>query len=211
MEDRVMSMSNFPRFILASRSPRRCKLLREAGYHFDVIAPTVSEPAPNPHTKPSQLAQAAAYFKAKSVWEDHPDQIVLAADTIVAVDGQIYGKPIDQADARRILIALSGKRQAVITGVAILFPDDQMQAPRRMIASETTYVTFKHLAIEEIERYIDSGQWKGKAGAYGIQDPPSADEFVESIEGSFSNVVGLPMELIERMFKSVKEQLKEKN
>ncbi|RKY73718.1 septum formation protein Maf [candidate division KSB1 bacterium] len=204
-------MSNFPRFILASRSPRRCKLLREAGYHFDVIAPTVSEPAPNPHTKPSQLAQAAAYFKAKSVWEDHPDQIVLAADTIVAVDGQIYGKPTDQADARRILSALSGKRQAVITGVAILFPDDQMQAPRRMIASETTYVTFKQLSPQEIEKYIASGQWKDKAGAYGIQDPPTADEFVESIEGSFSNVVGLPMELIERMFKSVKEQLKEKN
>jgi len=186
-------------------------LLREAGYHFDVVAPTVSEPAPNPHTKPSQLAQAAAYFKAKSVWEDHPDRIVLAADTIVAADGQIYGKPIDQADARRILTALSGKRQAVITGVAILFPDDQMQTPRRMIASETTYVTFKQLSSQEIEKYIASGQWKDKAGAYGIQDPPSADEFVESIEGSFTNVVGLPMELIERMFKSVKEQLKEKN
>lgn len=186
-------------------------MLREAGYHFDVIAPTVSEPAPNPHTKPSQLAQAAAYFKAKSVWEDHPDRIVLAADTIVAADGQIYGKPIDQADARRILTALSGKRQAVITGVAILFPDDQMQTPRRMIASETTYVTFKQLSSQEIEKYIASGQWKDKAGAYGIQDPPSADEFVESIEGSFTNVVGLPMELIERMFKSVKEQLREKN
>ena len=173
-------------------------MLREAGYHFDVIAPTVSEPAPNPHTKPSQLAQAAAYFKAKSVWEDHPDRIVLAADTIVAADGQIYGKPIDQADARRILTALSGKRQAVITGVAILFPDDQMQTPRRMIASETTYVTFKQLSSQEIEKYIASGQWKDKAGAYGIQG--GASSFVTGLRGPLDNVIGLPVRLVSVQF-----------
>lgn len=205
-------MRDFPKFILASRSPRRCELLQRAGYRFDVVTPTVSEPATaGLLSKPIQLAEATAYFKAKDVWENHRDRIVLAADTIVVVDGQIYGKAENKSDARRILAALSGKRQAVITGVALLLPDEQMQTPRRMIASETTYVTFKHLAIEEIERYIDSGQWKDKAGAYGIQDPPTADEFVESIEGSFTNVVGLPMELIERMFKTVKEQIKEKN
>lgn len=187
------------RLILASGSPRRLALLREAGHAFDVSPPPIAEPNEDLSSlSPAARAEALAYFKARSVAERQPCAWVLAADTIVALDGTVLGKPADVEDARRMLGMLSGTRQAVITGVALLGP-----CGRRLIASDTTYVTMRRFADDELEEYVHSGEWEGKAGAYAIQE--TADRFVTRVEGSFTNVVGLPMELVERMLAEMSE------
>ncbi|MCK4276023.1 MAG: septum formation protein Maf [Phycisphaerae bacterium] len=184
--------SKSPPLILASASPRRRKLLAEAGLVFEVVSPPVDEPDHVGLLPPAQRAEALAYFKARSVSQYYPGSLILGADTIVAVSGVVLGKPADQLEARRMLQTLSGTRHVVITGVALLGPDK-----RRLIASETTYVTMRPMSNGEIESYIASGEWEGKAGAYAIQE--TADRFVVSVEGSFSNVVGLPVKLVKRM------------
>ncbi|MFP4355157.1 MAG: Maf family protein [Phycisphaerae bacterium] len=184
------------KLILASSSPRRRELLSEAGYQFQTDEPRLEEPtAPLRRLSPRQAAEALAYFKARSIADGHDGEaMILGADTIVAGPGEmgVVGKPADVADARRILQGLSGSRHAVITGVALV---DAKGA--RRIASDVTWVTMKQLTEQELEEYIASGQWEGKAGAYGIQG--RADRFVTRLEGSYSNVVGLPMELLGRL------------
>jgi len=182
-------------FILASRSPRRRQLLADTGYRFEVIPPALGEPAADQTgLSPAQLAESLAYFKARSVVEEHhPPLPVVGADTIVALAEQVFGKPRDGDDARRILSALSGTRHQVITGVAVIDP-----AGRRLIASDVTHVQMREMAGDELDRYIESGLWEGKAGAYGIQDRD--DPVVECIEGSFANVVGMPIELLKGLF-----------
>ncbi|NLF32529.1 MAG: septum formation protein Maf [Planctomycetes bacterium] len=184
-----------PTFVLASRSPRRRQLLLEAGYRFTVIAPPLAEPPTVPAAvAPSQHAESLAYFKARSVVERYrPTLPVLGADTVVALGDRLFGKPADAADARRILAALSGTRHEVITGVALIDPDGC-----RLIASDVTHVRMRPMGRDELEAYIASGLWEGKAGAYGIQDRD--DPVVERIEGSFSNVVGLPLEQLPGLF-----------
>jgi septum formation protein len=189
----MSGMAETTRLVLASSSPRRRQLLSEAGYAFDVIVPPISEPQCAPaDMAPAAVAEAAAYFKARSVADRQADAAILAADTVVVVNGRIIGKPADRAEAEHILRTLSGTRHAVITGVALLEPDG-----RRQIASDVTHVTMRPMSEREIAEYLDSGEWAGKAGAYAIQE--TADRFVRTVEGSFSNVVGLPMELVERM------------
>lgn len=179
--------------VLASSSPRRQSLLSQAGYRFEVVYPPVDEPdAILSKLPPAQQAESLSYFKARSVWDAMPDSFVLGADTIVAVGSQVLGKPIDASDARRMLQTLSASRHAVITGVTIIGPQG-----RRLIASDTTYVTMRHLSADDINGYVESGEWEGKAGAYAIQE--TADRFVINIEGSFSNIVGLPVELVHKM------------
>ncbi len=181
------------RLILASASPRRQRLLREAGYDFEVIESPLPEPEDElPFLAPAKQAEALAYFKARSVADANPDCCVLGADTIVSVGGRVLGKADDSRAARRMLRMLSGTRHAVITGVALVGP-----GRTRLIASDVTYVTMRRLSEEEIASYVASGEWVAKAGAYAIQE--TADRFVESLEGSFSNVVGLPVELTKRM------------
>ncbi len=183
-----------PSFVLASASPRRAQLLTEAKYDFTAVPPPLNEPAPAPGAMPSQVAESLAYFKARSVLESNdPDVPVLGADTVVALDGEIFGKPRDVDHAREILGRLAGTRHQVMTGVALLCPSGT-----RLIASATTHVRMRDVPAAALEEYIATGLWEGKAGAYGIQD--DEDPFVESIEGSFSNVVGLPMELLQGMF-----------
>ncbi|HAU37254.1 MAG TPA: septum formation protein Maf [Phycisphaerales bacterium] len=186
--------------ILASSSPRRRQLLAEAGLSFDVVAPTIAEPNDDLRgLSPQQQAEALAYFKARVVSDRRPDACVLGADTVVALGGEILGKPADEADARRMLNALSGSRHAVITGVAVLCPHNV-----RLIASETTYVTMRRMTPDEIDDYIRSDEWRGKAGAYAIQE--TADRYIVKVEGSFSNVVGLPMELVARMLAELRRR-----
>jgi len=181
------------RLVLASSSPRRRTLMGQAGYEFDVVAPPLEEPEEAvEHLAPSQQAEALAYFKARAVAHACPGRCVIGADTIVAAAGLVLGKPADEADARRMLEGVSGTRHAVITGVALLKDE-----AHRLIASDVTYVTMRKMTDGEIGDYIASGEWIGKAGAYAIQE--TADRFVDSIEGSFTNIVGLPMELVERM------------
>lgn len=187
------SATPLPHIVLASSSPRRRELLQEAGYSFEVVAPTIPEPDEALNgLSPAQQAEALAYFKARAVADQRPDSYVLGADTIVALGDRILGKPDDADQARFMLQSLSGTRQMVITGMALLAPQS-----RRIIASEVTYVTMRHMTEQEIQQYIDSNEWMGKAGAYAIQE--TADRFVTNVEGSFSNVVGLPLELLEKM------------
>jgi len=115
---------------------------------------------------------------------------------VVSANGEVLGKPADAADARRMLRALSDSRHAVITGVALLAP-----GRHRLIASSTTHVTMRPMTAGEIEDFIASGEWCGKAGAYAIQE--TGDRFITRVEGSFSNVVGLPMELVANMVEHV--------
>lgn len=180
--------------ILASQSPRRVDLLREAGVDFEAVSPVGPElEMAFWSSGPEEFARAAAYRKACSVADAHPDRVILAADTVVALNGRMYGKPVDRDDARRILSALAGVAQDVITGVAILQP----ASGRRLVEHDVTRVTMRPMTPEEMEAYLDSGEWEGKAGAYGIQG--AADRFVERVDGSFTNVVGLPVELVLRM------------
>jgi septum formation protein len=179
--------------ILASASPRRRELLARAGWPFRVVEPPLTEPQEEWRgLSPRGLAEALAYFKARSVWEANPGERVIGADTVVWHAGQLIGKPAGEEDARAILRSLCGSRHAVITGVAILGPGG-----RRLIASDATYITMRKASQAEIQAYLDGGEWRGKAGAYAIQE--TGDRFVERVEGSFSNVVGLPLELLERM------------
>ena len=188
-----MSNETDKRLVLASSSPRRRTLMGQAGYDFDVVSPPLGEPAETvDHLTPTQLAEALAYFKARAVSETRPGRRVLGADTVVATDEHVLGKPADAAEARRMLKSVSATRHAVITGVALLEGETH-----RLIASDITYVTMRQMTEQEIEDYVASGEWLGKAGAYAIQE--TADRFVDSIEGSFTNIVGLPMELVERM------------
>lgn len=184
------------RFLLASSSPRRRKLLRDAGLQFEVCEPPIPEPDEATPMCPAALAESLAYFKARSVAERNPGCLVLGADTVVALGSEILGKPADAAEAERMLRSLSGTRHAVITGLAVVAPDG-----RRRIASATSHVTMRPMTDEEVAAYVASGEWEGKAGAYAIQE--TADRFVERVEGSFDNVVGLPVELVRRLIDSI--------
>ena len=179
------------RFYLASASPRRAELLRTHGYTFEVRIPRFDEPrADDLRLPPPQLAEALSYFKARSVAEQLSQGVVLAADTVVALGDRIFGKPVDRDDARRILEALVGTTHQVITGVTLL----DAASGRRSLAHDATLVTMRPMSAPELDDYLATGAWQGKAGAYGIQD--HGDAFVTAVTGSFSNVVGLPMELV---------------
>ncbi len=193
------------RLVLASASPQRRELLSQFGYSADCIPPPIEEPTlPKSSVSPAAVAEALSYFKACAVADvlrrsanrsmggcTEPGGIlVIAADTVAAYSGRLFGKPVDRAHAERILQTLAGTTHQVITGVTLLDVGSQ----RRMIRHEVTHVTMRSKSDAELEAYLDTGAWEGKAGAYGIQD--RVDEFVERIEGSFSNVVGLPMEML---------------
>jgi septum formation protein len=181
--------------ILASTSPRRRELLSSAGYEFQIVPPPMEEPEElHPHVEPADYAESLAFYKAASVAPDYADKTVLAADTIAVVDGEIIGKPADRDDARRILQRLSDTTHRVITGVALI----RTEPCRRILCHDVSTIRVRPLSAEMIDRYLDTHQWQGKAGAYGIQD--KADPFVEKLEGSFSNVVGMPMELLAKLF-----------
>jgi len=196
MQAVTVTMTKMLKLVLASSSPRRQMLLAQAGYDFDVVDPPIEEPTDlGPALMPAERAEALAYFKARSVADGMEGAYVIGADTVVAAGGEsaeVLGKPADRVEAERMLRSLSGTRHRVITGVALLGP-----GARRQIASDATHVTMRPMTDAQIEAYIESGEWIGKAGAYAIQE--TADRFVEKIEGSWSNVVGLPIEMVTRM------------
>ena len=203
----------FPEFILASRSPRRRQLLAEAGYRFRVEPSPLPEPDPPAEPiEPTDLAEATALFKAAAIAALYPDSIVLGADTIVVAAGQVLGKADSPEQARQMLQTLSGTRHTVITGLAVLLPftapsppdashDRDPEPELTYLASDVTYITMRRLSDEEIDAYVASGEWRDKAGAYAIQE--TADAFVDHIEGSFSNVVGLPMERLAELLAGI--------
>jgi septum formation protein len=184
-----------PRLVLASQSPRRQTLLRDAGYEFETVPADVDEENYPPGTLPSDLAIRLATAKANAVAEKFPDRIVLAADTVVALGDLIIGKPRDADDARRILRLLAGTTQIVITGVAVIAISDTFARSARVMSS----VRMRDLSGQEIEHYIATGEWEGKAGAYGIQD---RDPFVTRMTGCHTNIVGLPMTTTAELLKA---------
>lgn len=182
--------------ILASASPRRQDLLRSLAVRFEVHACPLPEPDRKPPDIPSiAWAAALAYFKARAVAEQHPQRWVLGADTVVECGSKLLGKPTDEADARRMLTLQAGVPSEVITGLALVRIADPAH---RTIEAESTRVWMLD-DHEEREAYVASGDWVGKAGAYGIQDV--GDRLVDRIEGSFSNVVGLPLERLSVLLK----------
>ncbi|MDD5134056.1 MAG: Maf family protein [Phycisphaerae bacterium] len=185
-------------FILASASPRRKDLLQKAGYKFDIVVSDIDESKIlTGGMSPTEFACKAALAKAKNIAEKYPDTLIVAADTVVDYDGQIIGKPDSAKHAEEITRKLFSKPHKVITGMAIVKKDAGLE----LIEADTTIVYPKKLTEKQIAGHIDSQTWKGKAGAYGIQE--GADEFIEKIEGSRTNVMGFGMELLEKMFEKV--------
>jgi septum formation protein len=181
-------------FILASKSPRRKLLLSKAGYKFVVIPSNIDESAFSlENTTSLKHTKQLALAKAKDVARKHPGQLVMGADTVVDFNSRIIGKPADAADAERITRMLFSAPHKVITAVALIKGADKIE----IVRAETTTVYPKKLTERQIAEHIAKEDWKGKAGAYGIQE--TGDEFVERVEGSFTNVIGLPMELVEKL------------
>ena len=174
--------------VLASRSPRRSELLRNAGIAFRVEAADVDE-TPRAREAPEDYVQRVAEAKAMAV-APGPNDIVLGADTVVVIDGEMLGKPADAADAARMLRLLSGRRHEVITGICLRKAN---QVVRDWAA---TSVWFNPLSGDEIEEYVASGEPMDKAGAYAIQG--LASKFVERIDGCYFNVMGLPVAMVYR-------------
>jgi len=180
--------------ILASASPRRKQLLTEAGYKFTVVSPEIDESAfLSEHISPCEYAKRLALAKAKNVAAGFPDCLVIGADTVVDFNGQTIGKPADAKEAEQITRKLFSAPHKVITAVAIVRIADGTE----IVKSETTAVYPKQMSAEQIARHIKSGSWQDKAGAYAIQE--DGEEFIEKIEGSLTNVMGLPMELLQQM------------
>lgn len=185
-------------FILASASPRRKELLEKAGYKFDIVVSDIDESKIlTDGLSPTEFACKAALEKAKNIADKYPDKLIVAADTVVDYDGQIIGKPDSAKHAEEITRKLFSKPHKVITGIAIV----KKKAGLELLEQDTTVVYPKKLTEKQIAGHIKSQTWKDKAGAYGIQE--GADEFVEKIEGSETNVMGLSMELLEKMFEKV--------
>ncbi len=175
------------RLILASASPRRRQLLTEAGYDFEVDPSEVEEPEPGPDTRPEAYVALLAWRKAAAVARRRGAGLILAADTACAVDRLILNKPADRSDAERMIRLQEGRDSEVLTGFCLY----RAERDEWVGAVEVSVVRFR--ALDDVERcaFLDSNRWQGKAGAYGLQD---RDPFVAVTRGSFSNVVGLPME-----------------
>ncbi len=178
--------------VLASASPRRQELLRNAGITLEVQPADIAED-PLPGEPAKECAERLAREKALAVARQRPHDFVLGADTVVVIDGQLLGKPRDAADAARMLRLLSGREHLVITGVCLVV-DSQSS-----VASQTTSVTMSEITDQEIADYVASGEPMDKAGAYAIQG--IASRWIPRIEGDYCNVVGLPVALVFRMLR----------
>ncbi len=191
-----MSPLKSTRLILASASPRRRSLLEEAGYEIEVEPSGVDEPAPPPGTQPHALAAALALQKAMAVAARRSTGLILAADTVCAVEDEILNKPLDRADAERMIRLQEGRETLVVTGICLV----QAQSREFAGAVEESIVWMRSLTNPERQAHLDSRRWEGKAGAYGVQDD---DPWVRVARGSFSNVVGLPMERLEQLLRDL--------
>jgi len=180
------------KLVLASASPRRAALLSEMQLAFSIRAPEAPEVYPD-NLPPWEAVQVLAWDKARRVLEREPDALILGADTVVVLDGKVFGKPRDEAEAVQFLRALSGKIHEVYTGVCLC------SAQKECTGFERTEVVFASLSNAEIYDYINRWQPFDKAGAYGIQD--AGRLFVKEIGGDFFNVVGLPLFLVNALLK----------
>jgi septum formation protein len=175
-----------PPLVLASASPRRLQLLRQVGLEPDLVDPAEIDEMPQPGETARRLAMRLARAKAAAAAARHPGAFVLAADTVVALGRRLLGKPDGEADARRMLELISGRAHRVLTAIAAIAPGGRAAAR----LSETR-VRFKRLTGADLAAYLASGEWEGKAGAYGVQGRAGA--FVLALNGSYTGVVGLPL------------------
>jgi len=180
--------------VLASRSPQRRHLLRKIVSDFEVIEPCVEECARG-HEGAEELAYTLARAKAEEVARRRPDALVIAADTVVECEGELIGKPRDRADAIRVLTKLVANPHRVVTGLCVIAPDG-----RRHCATVAARVRMKRMPAQQIESYVDREDVMGRAGAYGLRE---LDPNVQSIEGSPSSVMGLPLEELTSILKSL--------
>ena len=178
--------------VLASQSPRRKELLKKIVADFRIIPSEVDEERFR-ENDPLVFALRAAEAKARDVGEKHPSSLIIAADTVVNLGNETFGKPQDSAEARRILEKLSGRRHRVITAVAVFRKDEE----RILTGYEISYVTFRELSSEQIEDYIKGGEFLDKAGSYAVQEV--GDVFLAGLEGDYDNVVGFPVKTVRRM------------
>jgi septum formation protein len=179
-----------PPLILASASPRRAELLRQLQPEFEIVPSDATEISDGQFT-PQELCQLNAHRKARAVAKKIPDALVLGADTLVFLDGEIMGKPRDLADARRMLARLQGRTHQVVTGVSLI----HLRGHRERLFAVSTDVTFRPLDEKQISDYLSKINPLDKAGAYAIQE--HGDLIVSEVSGSFSNVVGLPVERLD--------------
>lgn len=182
------------RWVLASASPRRRELLEKAGQDFDVI-PSGAAEIPHADETGEARSRRLAVEKATEVAARIPGRWVLGADTLVLCEDAILGKPGDLEEARAMLVGLSGRRHRVVTGFALIGPDRAIVGEEAVV----TVVGFRKLSDAEIDGYVESREWQDKAGAYAIQGAAAA--FVSELRGSHSNVVGLPLEAVERVLR----------
>ncbi|MHC5146577.1 MAG: Maf family protein [Planctomycetota bacterium] len=185
-------------FILASASPRRRDLLRKAGYCFEIVPSAVDESKYDTNGITSEKhTKILALAKAKDIAAKFPNAVVMGSDTVVDLDGEIIGKPDHAEHAEEITRKLFSKPHKVITGLALVCIEKSIE----IVEADTTIVYPRKLTEAQIADHITNGQWEGKAGAYGIQE--TGDEFVDHIDGSFTNVMGLPMEMTERLLEKI--------
>lgn len=183
MSDARGSSSISEQLVLASGSPQRSEILRKLGLEFVVVVPGVEELDDG---DPAHLVVENARRKARAV--AMPDRVVIGCDTDVVLDGEVLGKPADAAEARAYLDRMSGRAHEVLSGLVVLEGEEERHG------LESTAVVFKHLSDAEKERYVRFGEWEGRSGGYAIQTLGST--LVERVEGSVSNVVGLPVGLL---------------
>jgi septum formation protein len=182
------------RLILASASPRRAELLQSAGIAFDVLPVDVDERF-YPNEKPEKAVARLAEMKATAAMATHPEHIVLGADTTVVIRGQALAKPVDAEDAARMLRLLSGRTHEVLTGICL------GRGGRRLVHVEPTRVRMAMMSESEIAWYVSTAEPYDKAGGYAVQG--LASRFIEGIDGSYSNVVGLPISNVYQLLKEL--------
>ncbi len=181
------------RLILASSSPRRKQLLKAANYLFDVVPPDDSaEDGACSGETPAELVARLAYQKAENVAKKHHDGLFVGCDTVGEINGQILGKPIDEAHAEKMLRLMSGREHRVFSGVCLWNRPDN----KKLVKVSATKLKMEPLSETWLRDYLSTDRWIGKAGAFGFQDGP---DWIKITEGSESNVVGFPMELLEEM------------
>lgn len=180
------------KIVLASTSPRRAELLKQIGVEFELASGNVQE-RPHPDEAPADYITRLARAKVIAVARERETGLIIGADTVVVLDGQLLGKPTDEADADRMLRSLSGRWHAVMTGVAVY----DAATKQELADFDKTLVRFARLTNQEIEWYVRTGEPMDKAGAYGIQGLGGL--FVDEIAGNYYNVVGLPLPLVYRL------------
>ncbi len=180
--------------ILASGSPRRRELLGEMGIEFEIDVPDVDETMEG---APDEMVKALAERKARAVAEKRSEGLIVAADTLVALDGRALGKPVDDEEAKEMLSSLSGRAHDIFTGVCVM----DAASGKCVVEADRTGVRFREISREEIEAYVATGEPRDKAGAYAIQG--GAGAFVLEYEGSWTNAIGLPIELLDKMLRGM--------